>query len=199
MTDVFTSSYKDPEVQCLITSFVGSLGVNRAIEIGTQQGMSAILIGEALPKGGKLYTYDLFTDTYKAPPYSPTHASKDIAIKNIEEAGLSSKIEVFTGSYQEAFEDQIDIMGAGYSPIDLLHVDICNHYENLAPILRKLAFFVDKGIILEGGIENKWQREHGYLPYNPMIFNADFMANWDHITIQLNDHNAVTLCTRKQL
>jgi len=191
---VFTSSYKTPEIQQFITSFAHVIDPTSAIEIGTQQGMSAILIGKGM-KRGTLHTYDLYESQYRGPPYLDTYADRAIVKDNILNAGLSGRVRVHEGSYKEAILEQIDIHGVGYSMIDLLHIDICNHYDNLKPMLERLSQFVSKAIILEGGIRNNWHQKYGYKSYTPLL---DRLTEWNYITIPFSDHNAITLMTRRQ-
>lgn len=191
---IFSSSYSLPEAQGLITAFVRAINPKKAVEIGTQQGMSSILIGGAMQYGSQLITYDLFEDKYQGPPHLPTHANKEIAEQNIKKAGVADRVTVKMGSHREAFDNEIDIYGVGYTCIDLLHVDICNHYDNLKPILELLENFTSKAIILEGGIYNLWQMKHGYKPWAPLLHEV--LDRWQHITVPFNEHNAVTLLTR---
>lgn len=193
MHKIFTSSYHTPAAQELITSFVRVVDPTSAIEIGTQQGMSAILIGKGMTRG-TLHTYDLYEPQYRGAPYLDTHAEIATSVHNIHKAGLSDRIQVHKGSYEEVLLEQIDIHGVGYSMIDLLHIDICNHYDNLKPMLDRLSQFVSKAIILEGGIYNNWQKKHDYKNFRPLL---EEMTEWDFVTIPFNEHNSVTLMTRK--
>lgn len=61
-------------------------GAEKILEIGTLGGFSTINLARALPDGGKLLSLE----------YSPKHAI--VARANLEQAGLSSKVEVRVGA-----------------------------------------------------------------------------------------------------
>jgi hypothetical protein len=197
MIKVHSTSYKTEEVQDFITSFVKVVNPQTAIEIGTQQGMSAILIGRGMKEGSNLYCYDLFQPTYPDPPYAETFADIKTTINNIEEANLLCNIHVKQGSHEDAFNNEIDIHGVGYAGADLLHVDICNHMDNIRPILNKLSDFIGKAIILEGGIFNNWQKKYGFASFEPLLRQPWIAEKWSYIVVPFNEHNSVTFMTRR--
>jgi len=187
---IFTTSYMDESISTLITSFVRALNPQVVIEIGTQQGYSASLIVKGMTIGSKFITYDLFQDKYENPPYSNTHSNKDIAIENIKSFNPVCQWDVCNGSYTDALK----LFPEG---IDLLHIDICNHYDNLLPILDLFKDLIYKGMILEGGIENHWQKQYGYKCWNLIMSESWFVNRFQYITIPFKKSNSITLVVKK--
>lgn len=185
---MFTSSYKSEEISNFITSFVKLIQPDIVVEIGCQQGYSAIVIGKGLPSTSIIYTYDIFEDKYLNFPYSATHSNYDLAISNILTSSLTCQVEVHKLAGDAALKN--------HDSIDLLHIDICNHYDNIRPLLMEALPKVKHAVLLEGGGYNRWQKKYNYKPYFT-IFEESVCKDWDHITIQENEHNAITILTRK--
>ena len=194
MDEPFTTSYITPASRELIGSFVRLMDPKLTVEIGTQQGSSATLIGCNMGKESSLYTFDLFQDQYANPPYAATHADMSAAITNMNNANLSCEWRLFVGDHTLA----LDIIKASGLTIDLLHIDICNHYDNVRPVLSALLPYVAKAVILEGGVLNQWQQKHNYKPWHFILEEEWFASYWRSLIIPLsNNHNAVTLCMKK--
>jgi caffeoyl-CoA O-methyltransferase len=83
-------------------------GAKKMVEIGTLAGYSAIWLARALPEGGKLITLELDTK----------HA--EVARKNLERAGLSSKVEIRVGPALASLEK---MQAEGEGPFDLFFID----------------------------------------------------------------------------
>lgn len=83
-------------------------GARKILEIGTLGGYSTIWMGHALPENGRIISLE----------YAETHAR--IARQNIENAGLSSKIDVRTGA---ALEILPTLAAEGAGPFDLVFID----------------------------------------------------------------------------
>jgi len=81
-------------------------GARRILEIGTLGGYSTIQLARALGEGGRLITLEA----------NPVHA--DIALENIERAGLSDKVDLRLG----LAEDTLAGMDPG-APFDLIFID----------------------------------------------------------------------------
>lgn len=187
---VFSSSYKSDELRSLIRSFTRAIDPVVAVEIGTQQGSSAINIAKGMKENTCLFTYDLFDEKYASPPYYDTHALKEVAEENIRlQKDIRATVHVKRGSAEDAASEHLQI--------DLLHIDICNCLENMKPILPLFASKVNRGIILEGGIYNNWQKKHNYNNYKPFLSEPVVSDLWNHITVPHDEHYAVTLLTRK--
>lgn len=190
----FSSSYETAGMADLITMLVRQINPVDVLEIGTQQGGSAQIIAEAMTPGGILTTCDLFEPKYRDPPYGDTHCSEKKARENLAPYRDKVHIAVLTAGYPSLLRYLHDYT------VDLLHVDICNHYDNLRPILHDIvgnnAIYVRKMIILEGGIHNRWQKECGFDSYAPLL-QEPWMYAWEHATIAFNDHNAITVLWRR--
>jgi catechol 2,3-dioxygenase-like lactoylglutathione lyase family enzyme len=187
--EIFSSSYKSPEVDSFITSFVATISPNKVVEIGAQQGKSTVLIAKGLDKTAEIYTYDLFEKSYDSPPYLDTHADKEIVISNLKTAKVKCGFSVNKARGEEALKQ--------HDKIDLLHIDICNHYDNLKPLLELAVDKVSKAILLEGGIENSWQKKYGFKPYDSLLQEDWIASKWSYITIPFNEHNAITILTKR--
>lgn len=83
-------------------------GARDALEIGTLGGFSTINLARALPEDGKLISLE----------YSPKHA--EVARANIEQAGLSGKVEIRIGAGLDLLP-QIEANEEG--PFDLFFID----------------------------------------------------------------------------
>jgi len=100
-----TTSYRSLAAQELITGLVRTVNPQRAIEIGTQQGNSALLICKGMKNGTSFSTYDLFQERYGKPPYLETHARKDIAEELLRKAPyINCAWNVFMGNHKLALE-----------------------------------------------------------------------------------------------
>ena len=174
---MFTTSYKSPGMGELITALVKSVGAKKIIELGTQQGHSAVLLAKGIT--GVVKTYDTFETNYSNPPFKQTHADMLTALNNVK----GYNVQVF-------MKDAFDV-----KPVkcDVLHIDICNHHHNVGRLLDSWASKVTKMIILEGGVYNKWQKKYGFLPY---LCCLDVMRDWTYTVIRGEGDYAVTIMTR---
>ena len=73
LAPVFTTSYMQYGVNHLITSFVEAVAPKLVVEIGAQQGHSAVLICRGMTVDANFATFDLFSETYSQPPFAQTH------------------------------------------------------------------------------------------------------------------------------
>jgi predicted O-methyltransferase YrrM len=83
-------------------------GARSILEIGTLGGYSTIWLARALPRGGRLITLE----------YEPKHA--DVALANIERAGLSEVVELRLGRAQETLPQ---LAAEGRGPFDFIFID----------------------------------------------------------------------------
>ena len=193
----FSSSYTATGMPELLTFLVRSVSPIYTFEIGTQQGGSATIISNAMSAGSRLWTCDLFEPQYRAPPHGDTHASFELAKSNLAQLNNPVRVSVLQSTYQDAVHWLTE---EGWSnSMDLLHIDICNHYDNLKPIMQDIVlqemFGKPKMIILEGGVHNKWQRDCGFSSFVPLL-DEPWMSVYNHQVIPFNDHNAVTVLWR---
>jgi hypothetical protein len=191
---VFTSSYYERHQRDFITNLVACINPVVALEIGTQQGNSAIAIAKGM-KTGVLYTCDLFEETYRVEPHGPTHANHAAAVQNLREAGLKIPVEVVIGNHNTGMRAAM-----AHGDIDLVHIDVCNHLTSVAVILGDLlaAKQPTKCVILEGGIYNKWQKSGGFDSYRSFLETPEVSSGWTWSTIPFNSHNAITVMTSRR-
>lgn len=83
-------------------------GARRILEIGTLGGYSAINFARGLPENGNLISLEL----------DERHA--EVARENIEDAGLSGKVEVLVGDAGELLGAMVE---SGTVPFDLIFID----------------------------------------------------------------------------
>ena len=154
----------------LITNLVKTVQAKTAIELGTQQGHSAILLAKG---GARVRTYDLFEEKYPKPPHKATHANYMKALEN------TFKYDIHIGIK--------DVFKVKPVNCDILHIDICNHKHNVNKLVRNWFPKVSKLIILEGGILNKWQKKYGFKPFIPKM---------KHIILKGENGYAITIITK---
>ena len=83
-------------------------GARRILEIGTLGGYSAIHFARGLPENGTLISLEL----------DVRHA--EVARENVEDAGLSSKVEILVGDAGELLAAMVE---SGTTPFDLIFID----------------------------------------------------------------------------
>ena len=186
----FTTSYKADGMLDLLMFLSKITNPLEIVELGVQQGSSAIALAKGMTDPqGQVYAYDLFEEKYQEPPYGNTHASKEIAQKNIDHSGLSNIITLFQ-------TDAMDVW-MHHDNVDILHIDLCNHFDNVFKVMEHWFDRVSKMIILEGGDYNHWQKQYGFKSYKPVL-NLSYVRNlWDYTTIRGEQDYAVTVMTRR--
>lgn len=187
MGELLSTSYRGADFFSVFRSLTNFYEAESAIEIGVQQGGSAIAIGQGMKKG-TLYLYDKFADAYDYFPHGPTHADMVKLEENMTNANLLCDIKIEKSDAYDVYKL--------HDSIDIIHLDIGNTYpilqKLLPPWLEKTKYI----IFLEGGISNKWQRDYGYENYRPLLEEPLIKDNWDHVTIHRNNHNSLTILTR---
>lgn len=191
---VVGTSYLDPTLKRAVHNAAWVCNPRATVEFGTQQGSSSLLIAKAMGPGTRFYTYDTFEPNYSEPPYAETRADYDAAIKTLTDAGLRCQWKVLRLRAEDAWEL--------HNEVDLLHIDICNHYNNVRPLLLQWVAKVNKLIILEGGVHNQWQKRNDFAPFLPVLNEPEIAANFDYKIIRgsgaYEDH-AVTFLRRRPL
>ncbi len=185
---MITTSYIGKGFKKLIAGLVEICDPKTIVELGTQQGASAILMAKAMGEG-HLYTYDLFEKRYPKPPYAPTRADFIMAQKNIAANKLQKKITIRKKDAFWAYKD--------FKKVDILHIDLCNYNENVRLVLSKWYTKVNKLILLEGGIINKWQREKRFKPFDRVLNMPFIKNNYEKIVIKKDNNYALTILIRK--
>jgi predicted O-methyltransferase YrrM len=92
----------------LLNLLVRMANAKNILEIGTLGGYSSIWMGRALPEDGRIATLE----------YKNAHAK--VARENIEQAGLSGKIEVIEGA---AIDTLPTLRSKGWTHFDLIFID----------------------------------------------------------------------------
>ena len=186
---ITTSKYEENGFADIISGLIKIYEPGVVVELGTQQGASAIIIGKALRHEAKLYTYDFFEDKYSDPPYAETHASKEAAEYYIYSAGISRRVEIRTKDAMQVHQD--------FDEVDMLHVDLCNYYDNILVVLSQWRKKVRQAIILEGGGFNRWQRGLGFRPFYPILDKHLVVSLYNVIILKKNEDYALTILMRK--
>lgn len=196
-SEVFSTSYSHPGMADLLSSVVRSVRAKTVLEIGAQQGKSAIALGRGLDPDGTVYSYDLFEQKYRIPPHGNTHSDQDVVISNFEQArkvlDVCGNLVSRVGSYPHALADLAD------EEIDVLHVDICNHLDSLKPVLDSLLPVTKYAVLLEGGRENSWQKENGFKSFAPLLETPEIERDWESFVIPFTNNNAITVMLRRGL
>ncbi len=117
-------------------------GARKILEIGTLAGYSTIWLARALPDGGKLISLE----------YEPKHAQ--VAVSNIERAGLSDRVEIRTGAGLDLMEKLVE---AGEGPFDLFFIDADKtNYPGYLDLAIKLSrpgsVILSDNLIRNGGV-----------------------------------------------
>ncbi|HEY8733430.1 MAG TPA: O-methyltransferase [Puia sp.] len=97
-----------PNLGKLLYLFAKLTKAGKILEVGTLAGYSTIWMAKALPEDGKLITLEI----------DPRHA--EVARKNIDRAGLSSKVEIRIG---KAIELLPAIAEENGGPFDMIFID----------------------------------------------------------------------------
>lgn len=185
---ITTTKYEEHGFADIISGLVKIYSPKVVVELGTQQGASAILIAKAM-KDGHVYTFDSFSSTYEKPPYAETHASIEETIENIKNENLSDKISVMQ---MDAFK-----VAREFKSVDMLHIDLCNYYHNIKRLLPQWLKKVHKIIVMEGGGVNKWQRENGFLPFYPLLNAPEITNFYNKLILKKDADYALTVLIRK--
>ena len=124
----------------LLTLLTRAAGAQRALEIGTLGGYSAIRIARGLAAGGRLVTLE----------YDPHHA--DVARRNLARAGLTGVVDVRVG----AALDTLPTL-AGEQPFDLVFIDADKvsypHYLEWAiRLTRPGSLIIADNVVRRGGV-----------------------------------------------
>jgi len=117
-------------------------GARRILEIGTLGGYSTIWLARALPPDGKLVTLEV----------DPKHA--EVALANIESAGLSSLVELRLGPAMESLSRLLDEKA---SPFDFIFIDadkenIPGYLELSLRLSRPGTVIITDNVIRDGAV-----------------------------------------------
>ena len=107
----------------LLELLVKLIGANSALEVGTFTGYSAICIARGLPEGGKLICLEL--DEERAA----------IARRNLEDAGVSDRVEILIGPAGESLEAMSSTPQFDFAFIDADKASYEAYFEAVLPML----------------------------------------------------------------
>ena len=116
----------------------------KILEVGTLAGYSTIWMAKALPKDGKLISLEI----------DPHHA--DIARKNIDRAGLSSKVDIRVG---KAIESLPKLKDENAGPFDMIFIDAdkppyAEYYEWAVKLSRPGTLIIADNVVRDGKVLN---------------------------------------------
>jgi len=114
----------------------------RILELGTLGGYSTIWLARSVPDDGKVITVE----------FDPHHAA--VAKKNIENAGLSGKVELRVGKAMEILQA---LKTAGEQPFDLIFIDAdkppyAEYFELALGLSRPGTVIICDNVVREGKV-----------------------------------------------
>jgi caffeoyl-CoA O-methyltransferase len=129
-----------PDEGALLTILVRLLEAENVLEVGTFTGYSAICLARGLPAGGRLTCLEL------------EHEFADIAERNLEDAGLTDRVEIVVGPAQASLERMPE------EPVfDLVFLDADKpgypaYYELIVPRLKGNGLLLVDNTLLHGEV-----------------------------------------------
>jgi len=132
-----------PEQGQFMTLLARLIGTQRAIEIGTFTGYSAICVASALPPGGVLVACDV-SDEWTA-----------IARRYWAEAGVEDRIDLRLGPALDTLDALVDEGGAGTYELVFIDADktgYANYYEGALTLLRPGGLICVDNVLWGGSV-----------------------------------------------
>ncbi len=131
-----------PNLGKLLHLFTKMTKAKKILEVGTLAGYSTIWMARALPEDGKLITLEI----------DPRHA--EVARKNIDRAGLSSKVEIRIG---KAIELLPRLAEEKAGPFDLIFIDAdkppyAEYFEWALKLSRPGTLIIADNVIRDGKV-----------------------------------------------
>jgi len=131
-----------PNLGKLLHLFAKLVHAKKILEVGTLAGYSTIWMAKALPADGKLISLEI--DTHHA----------DVARKNIDLAGLSSKVEVRVG---KAMDSLSRLAEENAGPFDMIFIDAdkppyTEYFEWALKLSRPGTLIIADNVIREGKV-----------------------------------------------
>ncbi len=165
-------------------------GAKKILEIGTLGGYSTIWLGRALPEGGKLVTLEL----------EPAHAA--VARKNIELAGLGSKVTIKTGNALGLLP-QMAADEAG--PFDMIFIDAdkppyAEYFQWALRLSRPGTLIVADNVIREGQVLDPNppdERVSGVQRFNQLLANTPSVIATIIQTVGVKEYDGMALAIVK--
>ena len=129
-----------PDEAALLTMLARLVGARRALEIGTFTGYGAISIARGLADGGSLTCLEV----------SEEYAS--IARGNVEEAGLSDRVEIVVGPADDALRSMPEEPTFDYVFIDADKSGYPTYYDLVVPRLVSGGLLLLDNVLLRGAV-----------------------------------------------
>ena len=131
-----------PNLGKLLYLFAKLVHAGKILEVGTLAGYSTIWMAKALPKDGKLISLEI----------DPHHA--EVARKNIDRAGLSSKVEIRVG---KAIELLPKLKEENAGPFDMIFIDAdkppyTEYFEWAVKLSRSGTLIIADNVIRDGKV-----------------------------------------------
>ena len=131
-----------PNLGKLLFLFAKLTNAKKILEVGTLAGYSTIWMAKALPKDGKLISLEV----------DPRHA--EVARKNIDRAGLSSKVEIRIG---KAIDLLPELLEEHAGPFDMIFIDAdkppyTEYYQWALKLSRKGTLIIADNVIRDGKV-----------------------------------------------
>jgi len=174
----------DPEVAALLSAVVAMRRPSLVVEVGTNIGYGAIVLGRAAPASARVVTVE------KNP------ATADVARAFVARAGLAAKVEVVT-------DDALGFLAALAGPVDLAYLDCIKedyprYLELLGPKLSPGAVVLADNVLWKGLVakpdaevpDKELPRVAGLREFNRRITSAPYAG----VILPIGD--GVALATR---
>jgi predicted O-methyltransferase YrrM len=163
---------------------------NRILELGTLAGYSTIWMARALPDNGKLITLEV----------DPHHAA--VAKRNIENAGLSEKVDLRLGKALDILPQMIE---AGEAPFDMIFIDADKppypEYFNYAlQLSHSGTLIICDNVIREGKVLDPGstdERVYGVRRLNEMLSKNDKVTATIIQTVGAKEHDGMAIALVK--
>ncbi len=154
-----------PNLGKLLYLFARLSKAKKILEVGTLAGYSSIWMAKALPVDGRLISLEI----------DPRHA--EVARKNIDRAGLSSKVEIRVGKAIDLLPELVDEKAG---PFDMIFIDAdkppyTEYFEWSLKLSRSGTLIIADNVIRDGKVLDQNQED-------PMVkgaqrFNKALAAN----------------------
>lgn len=163
---------------------------NRILELGTLAGYSSIWLARALPPGGKLVTLEV----------DPHHAA--VAKRNLENAGLSEKVDLRIGKALDILPQMID---DGEAFFDMIFIDADKppypEYFNYAlKLSHSGTLIICDNVIREGKVmdpSSTDERVYGVRRLNEMLSKNDKVTATIIQTVGAKEHDGMAIAVVK--
>ena len=154
----------------LLQTLIRAIAARNVLEIGMFAGLSALMMAEALPDGGRLVTCDVDS---KAIAFAKSYFSR---------SPHGSKIEVREGPALDTIK-RLD------GPIDLVFIDAdkgnyISYYESVLPLLSQQGVIVADNVLWSGNVlEPQQPDDHAMVAFNAHV-HADTRVRATLLTVR---------------